>query len=64
MSEISMNTVKNIDEVEQINLLTTSTTKLHRYYRVTLHFLDFHQKNFPEIPTPPFINSLLLPWRE
>ena len=59
MSEIFINTVENIDEVEQIILLTTCTTKLHRYYRVTLHFLDFHQKNFPEIPPP-----LLLPLRE
>ena len=55
MSEISINTVENIDEIDQIILLTTCTTKLHRYYRVTLHFLDFHQKNFPEIPPPPFI---------
>ena len=53
MSEIAINIVENIDEVEQIVFLTTCTTKLHRYYRVTLHFLDFHQKNFPEIP-PPF----------
>ena len=56
MSEISINTVENIDEIDQIILLTTCATKLHRYYRVTLHFLDFHQKNFPEIPPPPFIN--------
>ena len=41
MSEISINTVKNIDEIDQIILLTTCTTKLHRYYRITLHFLDF-----------------------
>ena len=55
MSEISINTVENIDEIDQIILLTTCTTKLHRYYRVTLHFLDFQQKNSPEIPPPPFI---------
>ena len=55
MNEISINTVENIDEVDQIIFLTTCTTKLHRYYRVTLQFLDFHQKNFPEIP-------LLLPF--
>ena len=54
MSEISINTVENIAEVEQIILLTTCTTKLHSYYRVTLHFFYFHQKIFPEIPTPPF----------
>ena len=44
--QISINTVENIDEVDQIIFLTTCTTKLHRYYRVTLHFLDFQQKNF------------------
>ena len=49
-----MNTVKNIDEVDQIILLTTSTTKLH------IHFLDFHNKKIPKIQTPllltpPFI---------
>ena len=64
MSEISINTVENIDEVEQIILLTTCTTKLHRYYRVTLHFLDFHQKNFPDIPTPLITTPLLLPSQE
>ena len=53
MSEISINTVENMDEVDQIILLTTFTTKLDRYYRVTLHFLDFHQQVFPQIP-PPF----------
>ena len=56
MSELSINTVENTDEIDQIILLTTCATKLHRYYRVTLHFLDFHQKIFPEIPLP-----LLLP---
>ena len=54
MSEISINTVENIDEIDQIILLTTFTTKLHRYYRVTLHFLDFHQQVFPQILSPPF----------
>ena len=59
MSEISINTVENIDEIYQIILLTTFTTKLHRYYRDTIHFLDFHQKKFWKLhhPTP----SLLLP---
>ena len=52
MSEISISTVENIDEVEQLILLTTCTTKLHRYYRVTLHSLDFQQKKIPEIPSP------------
>ena len=59
MSEISINTVENIDKIDQIILLTTCTTKLQRYYRVTLHFLDFDQKKFPEIAPP-----LLLPTRE
>ena len=53
MSEISINTVENIDEVDQIILLTICTTKLHRYDRVTLHVFDFHQKKLPEIPPPP-----------
>ena len=59
MSEISMNTVENIDEVDQISLLTTCNTKLHRSYRVTLHFLQFHQNitknSTPLLLTPPFI---------
>ena len=49
-----MNTVENIDEVEQIILLTTCTTQLHRYHRLPYFFLDFHQKDFTEIPPPPF----------
>ena len=53
ISEISINTV---EQVEQLILLTTCTTKLHRYYRVTLHSLAFQQKKIPEIPSP-----LLLP---
>ena len=44
VNKISINTEVNIDEVEQKTLLTIGTTKLHRYFRVTLHFLDFHQK--------------------
>ena len=55
MSEISVNTVENIDEVEQIIFLTTCTTKLLRCYRVTLHSLDVH---------PPFINSRFYYLRE
>ena len=57
MSEISINTVKNIDELEQICLLTTCTTKLHVCYRVTLHF-GFS----PKIPL--LLNPLILPSRE
>ena len=52
MSEISRNAAEDIGKIEQINVLTTSTTKLHRYYRVTLYLLDFHQKHFRKIPTP------------
>ena len=53
MSEKSMNTVEHTDEVEQISLLSSCTTKLHRYNRVTL--LIFIKKNFLKIqPTPPF----------
>ena len=54
MSEISINTVENIAEVEQIILLTTCTTKLHSYYRVTLHFFLCSQKNFSRNSKPPF----------
>ena len=50
MSEISLNTVENIGEVEQISLLTTCTTKLHIHYKVTLHY--FLQKEIPKIPLP------------
>ena len=46
MSEISINTVENINEIDQTILLTTCTKKLHRYYRVALHSLDFHRKFF------------------
>ena len=58
-----MNTLENIDEVDQMILLTTCTTKLHRYYRVTLQFLDFHKKIFCKI-SPPFANRPILPLRE
>ena len=54
-----MNTVENIDEVEQISLLTTCTTRLHRSYRVTLHFLEIHQNiseiSIPLLLDPPYI---------
>ena len=58
MSEISKNTVENINAIDQI-ILTFCTTNLHRYHRVTLYFWDFHQKKFHEIPSP-----LLLPFQE
>ena len=54
-----MNIVENINEVEQRSLLTTCTTKLHKYYRVNLHFLDFQQKKFPKIPLPPFLSPFI-----
>ena len=60
MSEISINAVDIIDEVEQKSLLITCTAKLHRYYGVTLNFLDFHQKNFPNIPPLPLSLTPLL----
>ena len=58
--EISVNTEENIAEVEQKSLLTNCTTKLLRYYGVTLHFLDFHQKNVPKIPPLPVLLTPLL----
>ena len=48
---VFINTAENIDAVGQINLPTSCTTKL-QFYRVTLLFLDFHQKKFPKIPLP------------
>ena len=38
--------MENIDEVKQINFLTTSTTKWHRCYRVNITFFNIHQKTF------------------
>ena len=46
VNKISINTEVNTNEVEQKTLLTICTTKLHRYYRVTIHFLDFQPKIF------------------
>ena len=48
MNEISVSTVENIDGVEQINLLTSCTTKLHRFYPI---FFGFSQKHFPQNST-------------
>ena len=39
---VSINTVKNIDDAEQISLLATGTTKLHRYYRITQYSSAFY----------------------
>ena len=44
--------MEKIYEVEQIS---TCTTKLHRYYMVTLHLLDFHKHFFPKFQPPPFL---------
>ena len=63
MSEKSMNTVEHTDEVEQISLLNSCTTKLHRYNRVTLHFLNFHHKNFQN-STTPFVTPKVIPLQE
>ena len=61
MSEKSMNTVEHTDEVEQISLLSSCTTKLHRYNRVTL--LIFIKKKLSEnsTHTPLLLPPLLLP---
>ena len=69
VSEISIKTVENIDEVEWINLSTTCATKLHRYYRVTLHILNFHKKKFQKfqpLPStdPPFITFVRVTWEK
>ena len=56
MCEISISTVENIDEVEQISLQTTCSTKLYRYYRVTLNFLVFTKKNFRKFHLQPLLN--------
>ena len=50
MSEISINTVENINKIDQIIFLTTFATKLDRHYTVTLHFLDFHKLPFSKSP--------------
>ena len=52
MSEIPIDTVKNIDKVEQICLLTTCTTKLLSYY--TPPFLGFSPKKISENSILPF----------
>ena len=50
--------MNNIDEVEQICLLITSTTKLPSDHKVTQYILDFHQKKFSENPTSPALFPL------
>ena len=57
MSEISINTVENFGQVKQISLLTTCTTKLHRYHGVKQHIFAYSNLNFRE-----FHPTLLLPW--
>ena len=58
MSEISINTEENINEVEQKSLLTTCTTTLLRYDKGYPTFFGFSPKRFSEISTLPFINPL------
>ena len=57
ISEKSINTAENSDEFEQISLLTTCTTKLHRYHGVKQHIFAYSNLNFRE-----FHPTLLLPW--
>ena len=59
MSKISIDTELHIDEVEHKTLLTICTTKLRRYYRVTLHFLDFHQKKNSKNSIPHLLSPLI-----
>ena len=48
--------MNNIDEVEQICLLITSTTKLPSDHKVTQYILDFHQKLvFRKSPHPALL---------
>ena len=42
----------------KISLLTTCTTKLHRYYKVTLYILDFHRNFLSKIPPPLLLSPL------
>ena len=44
--------MQNIDEVGQISLLTTCTTKLHRYHRVTQYIFVSSNLNFREFGQP------------
>ena len=44
ISEISIKRMKNIDRNEQISMV------LHRYLRVTQHFLAFYKSRFSKIP--------------
>ena len=54
MSDKSINRAKNIDELEQISLIITFTTKLHIYHRVTQHIFTFQQSWFSRIPPHPY----------
>ena len=57
--------MENIDEVEQIILLTTCTSKLHRYIGLLYIFYIFSKKVFPKFH-PPILypQTLLLPAQE
>ena len=54
MSEKSIKTTENVDEVEQISLLMTCTTKLHRYHRLAQYTFAFQQFQFLRIPPHPY----------
>ena len=65
MSKIYLCTEENIDEVEQISLLTPCTTKLHLdIIRLPYLFWIFLENTFPKISNTPFINPLFLPLLE
>ena len=51
ISEISIKRMQNIDKNQQKRMLTTCTTKLHRYLRVIQHFLAFYKSGFSKIST-------------
>ena len=54
MRDKSINRAKNIDELEQISLIITCTTKLHIYHRVTQHIFTFQQSLFSRITPHPY----------
>ena len=58
MSEISTKRMKNIDENEQTNTLTTCSKKLHRYLTILLGFSLIWI--FENSSTTPSTNTLLL----
>ena len=57
-SEICIKAVENIDEFEQISLLTTCTTQLHIIGLPYIFWI--FTKNFPKISLPPFYYPLFI----